>query len=98
MMLLCMEFPLELGVLPDGVIGELSPVGTPSSAEDVERLSFTQAQARAIVGFLRFFELRDKLEWSEPDWPDEAILSVPTERPLERAIKVWTARASDDVA
>lgn len=98
MMLLSMESPVELDCLPDGVIGELSPKGTAISSNDAERLLFTPAQARAIVKFLRFFELREKLEWSEPDWPDEAVLAVPTERPLARAIEFWTARASEDAA
>jgi hypothetical protein len=98
MMLLSMECAAELDCLPDGVIGVLSPKGTPISVKDAERLRFTRAQAQAIVGFLRFFELRKKLDWSEPDRPDEAILAVPTERPLERAIALWTARASEDAA
>jgi hypothetical protein len=98
LMLLSMEFPVELDCLPEGVIGVLSPKGTSPSSKDAERLRFTRAQAHAIVGFLRFYELRKKLEWSQPDWPDEAILAVPTERPLERAIEFWTARASEDAA
>jgi hypothetical protein len=98
MMLLSMEFPVELDCLPDGLIGALSPKGRSLSAKDAERLRFTQAQARAIVAFLRFFELRKKLDWSQPDWPDEVILAVPTERPLDRAIEFWSARASEDAA
>jgi len=97
-MLLSMEFPVELDCLPDGVIGELSPMGTSVSAKDAERLRFTQAQSQAILAFLRFSELRKKLDWAQPDWPDEAILGVPTERPRERAIEFWSARASEDAA
>lgn len=98
MMLLSMERPVELDTVPGGVIGVLSPKGTSLNAKDVDRLRFTQAQAQAIVAFLRFCELREKLDWSEPDWPDEAILAVPTERPLERAIEFWSARASEGAA
>jgi hypothetical protein len=98
MMLLSLEHTRQLDCFPDGVIGELSPKRTSLSARDADRLRFTQAQAQAIVAFLRFLELFRKLEWSEPGWPDEAIVSVPTERPLERAIEFWIARASEGAA
>lgn len=95
MMLLSMESPVVLDCFPDAVIGVLSPKGTSLSAKDTDRLRFTQPQARSIVAFLRFFELRKKLDGSKPDWPDEAILSVPTERALARAIEFWSARAAE---
>lgn len=98
MMMLSMALPRELDCFPDSVIGVLSPKGTSISAKDAERLNFTQAQAQAIVEFLRFFELHKKLEWSEPEWPDEAIVSVATERPVERALEFWSARASGGAA
>ena len=98
MMLLSLEHTRELDGFPDGVIGQLSPKVTSLSMRDAERLRFTPAQTQAIVAFLRFLELFRKVEWSEPGWPDEAILSVPTERPLERAIEFWTARASEGAA
>lgn len=98
MMLLSVEFTRELDCFPDGLIGELSPKGTPLSARDADRLRFTQGQAQAILGFLHFFEIQRKLDCSDPDWPAEAILAVPTERPLERAIDYWSARASEDAA
>jgi hypothetical protein len=98
MMLLSLEHPRQLDCFPDGVTGQLSPKGSSLSPQDADRLKFTQAQARAIVAFLRFLELFKKMEWSGPGWPDDAILSVPTERPLERAIDFWTTRASGGAA
>jgi len=98
MMLLAMSFTREVDCLPDGLIGMLSPKGPSLSAKDVERGRFTHAQAEAILAFLRFFELQRKVEWSQPDWPTEAILSAPTERPLERAIEYWSAPSSGDRA
>jgi hypothetical protein len=52
-------------------------------------------QANAILAFLRFFELLGKVENTEPGWHAEAILAVPTDRPLERAIRFWKRRASE---
>jgi hypothetical protein len=96
MMLLSMAYPVELDCLPHGVVAELSPKGASPSPEREKYLAFTQEQANAIVSFLRFEELREKLDSSEPGWPDEAILSVPTSRPIERALTFWSKRASHD--
>ena len=98
MMLLSLRFPRELDCFPDSLIGTLSPKSPTISSEDADRLTFTRAQASAILAFLRFFELFRKIESSNASWPIDAILSVPTDRPLERAIRFWTGVLSVDDA
>jgi hypothetical protein len=95
MMRLSMRFPREVDCLPESLIGLLSPKGSTLGQRDAERLTFTPMQANAILAFLRFFELLGKVENTEPGWHAEAILAVPTDRPLERAIRFWKRRASE---
>jgi hypothetical protein len=97
MMSLALRYPRELDCFPDSVIGELSPKGVVVGAAS-DRLTFTRPQAGAILAFLRFYEILRKVESCEPGWPDDAILAVPTDRPLERALRFWSGRVSEDPA
>ena len=96
MMLLSLRFSRELDCFPDSLIGTLSPKGSTISSGDTDRLMFTRAQANAILAFLRFFELGRKVESSSASWPVDAILAVPTDRPLERAIRFWKRRTAEE--
>jgi hypothetical protein len=92
MMLRCMEARQELDCFPGGVIGQLS------QSRETDRLRFTREQQKAILRFLYCMEMYEKIEWSEPDWPEEAIRSVPTEKSLARAIRLWSARVPEDAS
>ncbi len=95
MMLRSMEAKTRLDCFPDSVIAELSPPGGKLSARGKDRLrDFTDAQIHAILAFLMFLEAVEKAAWAGPDWPEDAIAAVPTDRPLSRAIKYWRGRAS----
>jgi hypothetical protein len=91
LMLGCIEGPLELDVMPDEVIGNLSPPNAKATGSVDQRLrDFTAAQAAAILSFLRVFEMREKIE----NAPSEETLEWATVRkPLARAIRFWIARA-----
>jgi hypothetical protein len=90
LMLGCIEAPLELDVMPDELIGSLSPPNAKLTGDTVERLNFTAAQAAAILAFLRVFELRQR---TDSALPEDALEFTPVTRPLARAIRYWTARA-----
>jgi hypothetical protein len=91
LMLGCIEAPLELDVMPDEVIGSLSPPNARATGWMDERLrDFTPAQAAAILSFLLVFEMREKIE----NAPSEETLEwAPVRKPLARAIRFWIARA-----
>lgn len=90
LMLACIEAPRELDVVPDSLIANLSPPNAKATGDTAERLNFTPDQARAIVAFLRVFELRQRLE---SGLPEDMLEFAPVTRPLARAIRYWTARA-----
>jgi hypothetical protein len=90
LMLACIEAPRELDVVPDSLIGNLSPPNAKATSGTAERLNFTTAQAGAILAFLRVFELRQRID---SNLPEDALQAAPVTRPLARAIRYWTARA-----
>jgi hypothetical protein len=90
LMLACIENPRELDVLPDSLIGSLSPPNEKATGFFAERSSFAGAQAGAILAFLRVFELRQRID---SGLPEDALEHAPVARPLARAIRYWTRRA-----
>ncbi|HZH14959.1 MAG TPA: DUF6714 family protein [Archangium sp.] len=96
MMLRSMEARRDLDCFPESVIGELSPPGGKPSAHGKDRLSdFSTQQIQAILAFLMFLEASEKVDGAGTDWPEEAIASVPTSRPLARALQYWRGRLSE---
>jgi uncharacterized protein DUF6714 len=91
LMLRCIEARLELDVLPESVIGNISPPNAKATGFADERLrDFTAAQVTAVLAFLRVFEMREKIDSGASE---EALEFTPVHRPLARAIRYWTARA-----
>jgi hypothetical protein len=95
LMLCCLEAPMELDVLPDAVIGNLSPPNGKATGLTGERLrDFTSAQGVAILAFLRVFELRQKMDSAASA---DALDLAQVRKPLARAITYWTTRAESTV-
>jgi hypothetical protein len=93
MMLRSIEARRNLDCFPDSVVGELSPPGSKASPHRSDRLDgFDANQITAILDFLLFLEACEKADGAGADWPEDAIASVPTSRPLARAIAYWRAR------
>jgi hypothetical protein len=91
LMVRCIEAPRALDVMPDAVIGKLSPPNAKATGRTGERLrDFTAPQAAAILSFLRVFEMRERIENAASE---ETLESAPVRKPLARAIKYWTTRA-----
>lgn len=80
----------ELDVIPDSLIGILSPPNEKATGRTAERLHFNTAQAGAILAFLRVLEVRERID---SGLPDDALEFAPVTRPLARAIRYWTDRA-----
>ncbi|HEY4016865.1 MAG TPA: DUF6714 family protein [Polyangiaceae bacterium] len=90
LMLRCIEAPVVLDVLPDELIGTLSPAGGNPDGASAERWrEFTASQVAAILAFLRVFEMRQRME----SGASEDLLDVArVTKPLARAIRYWTSR------
>jgi hypothetical protein len=85
------EAPRTLDVMPDEVIGQLSPPNAKATGRTDERLrDFTAPQAAAILAFLRVFEMRERIENAASE---ETLEWAAGSKPLVRAIKYWTVRA-----
>jgi hypothetical protein len=97
MMVRSLEVERELGILPDSVVGMLSPAGGKLSEYHVPRLTgFTPEQVQAILAFLRCRDVSEKIQCSKPDWEDEWVLAIPTgDKVLGRAIEYWEQLAGD---
>lgn len=98
MMLRCLEATRELDCFPAGVVGQLSPAGGKLDARRADRLRFTRDQVKAILAFLRYLDAYQKIDASDPDWPEEAIQAVPSDEVVSRAIRFWSARLSEGAA
>lgn len=93
-MVRALENPVALDCFVLSVVHELSPPRAQASGRYLERLGgFSREQARAILGFLRVLEAKERAAWSEPEWPAEAVASVPVDRVLARAIRYWSGAA-----
>jgi hypothetical protein len=90
LMLACIEAPRELDVVPDSLIGSLSPPNAKATGHTAERLSFTRTQAGAVLAFLRVFELRQRIDSGQAE---DTLQRTLVTRPLARAIRYWTARS-----
>jgi hypothetical protein len=96
MMLRSIEARRDLDCFPDSVVGELSPPGNERSGHGGDRLAgFTMEQIAAILAFLLFLEACEKADSAGQDWPEDAIASFPTSRPLARAIKYWRGQLGE---
>jgi hypothetical protein len=90
LMLRCIEAHRALDVLPDEIVGDLSPPNAKTAGRVDERSrDFSAAQVAAILAFLRVCEMREKIE----SGAEEALEWAPVSKPLARAIRYWTARA-----
>lgn len=98
-LLRCVQAGEELDVLPDEMVSELSPPGRKPHGHCEDKLAgITRDQIAAILAFLRWREACERADWSQPDWPKDAVDAIPIGRSLERAIRYWDSRRNEGAA
>lgn len=100
MMVRSLEAERALDCVPHEVVSDLSPRGgKPSERQAAWHSGFTPEQVQAILAFLRYRDVAEKIQCSEPDWEDEWVLAIPTSnKVLARAIEYWEKQLAGDVA